>query len=230
MIYNFDINDRAFSAIQNGNKKIEIRVTTDPKRIDYSKIKENDYVILNNSKNEKLKCIVKENIWYKSAEELLTLEGTRYTLSSTNDFQEGIKSISSHKNYADGISKNGIYAIKIEPIIDTHEMKLQEEYYDFIKVGTKRIEIRLFDEKRQKIKVGDKINFYKLPDLKEKLEAKVIGILKYDNFSNLINDFDISVLCDRLTTKDELLKSLDKFYTADEQLKYGVIGIRIDLI
>lgn len=31
-----------------------------------------------------------------------------------------------------------------------HEMKLQQKYYDFIKRGTKRIEIRLFDEKRQK--------------------------------------------------------------------------------
>ena len=30
-----------------------------------------------------------------------------------------------------------------------HEMKLQPEYYNFILNGTKRIEIRLFDEKRQ---------------------------------------------------------------------------------
>lgn len=36
-----------------------------------------------------------------------------------------------------------------------HEMKLQPEYYDFILNGTKRIEIRLFDEKRQQIKIGD---------------------------------------------------------------------------
>ncbi len=39
-----------------------------------------------------------------------------------------------------------------------HEMKLQQKYYDFIKNGTKRIEIRLFDEKRQKIKIGDTMN------------------------------------------------------------------------
>ena len=42
-----------------------------------------------------------------------------------------------------------------------HEMKLQQKYYDFIKRGTKRIEIRLFDEKRQKIKIGDTIKFLK---------------------------------------------------------------------
>ena len=31
-----------------------------------------------------------------------------------------------------------------------HEMKLQSRYYDYILNGTKRIEIRLNDEKRRK--------------------------------------------------------------------------------
>ena len=40
-----------------------------------------------------------------------------------------------------------------------HEMKLQPEYYNFILNGTKRIELRLLDEKRSKIKIGDTIKF-----------------------------------------------------------------------
>lgn len=40
-----------------------------------------------------------------------------------------------------------------------HEMKLQPEYYNFILNGTKRIEIRLYDEKRQCIKLGIQLNF-----------------------------------------------------------------------
>lgn len=55
-----------------------------------------------------------------------------------------------------------------------HEMKLQPKYYDYILKGTKRIEIRLNDEKRQAIKLGDKIRFLKEPNLKESFEAKVI--------------------------------------------------------
>ena len=46
----------------------------------------------------------------------------------------------------------------------THEMKLQPEYYNFILNGTKRIEIRLYDEKRQSIKLGDTIKFLKEPE------------------------------------------------------------------
>ena len=57
-----------------------------------------------------------------------------------------------------------------------HEMKLQPEYYNFILSGTKRIEIRLFDEKRQQIKIGDIIKFYKEPKLKDTFRAKVIKI------------------------------------------------------
>ena len=36
-----------------------------------------------------------------------------------------------------------------------HEMGLRPKYFDYIKNGTKRIELRLFDEKRQKIRLGD---------------------------------------------------------------------------
>ena len=46
-------------------------------------------------------------------------------------------------------------------------MKLRPKYYDFILNGTKRIEIRLNDEKRKDIKIGDKIKFYKEPNLEE---------------------------------------------------------------
>lgn len=54
-----------------------------------------------------------------------------------------------------------------------HEMKLQPKYYDFILNGTKRIEIRLNDEKRKTIKVGDTITFYKEPLLNESFNVKI---------------------------------------------------------
>mgnify|MGYP001642373722 CR=1 FL=1 len=53
-----------------------------------------------------------------------------------------------------------------------HEMKLQAEYYNFILNGTKRIEIRLNDEKRQKIKIGDSIKFHKNFSGKSSLQSK----------------------------------------------------------
>lgn len=40
-----------------------------------------------------------------------------------------------------------------------HEMKLNNEPFTLIKAGTKVIELRLNDEKRRKLAVGDKIEF-----------------------------------------------------------------------
>lgn len=112
----------------------------------------------------------------------------------------------------------------------THKMKLQPKYFDYILNGTKRIEIRLNDEKRKKIKLGDKIKFLKETDLKESFEAQVIGLLKYNSFEELLRDYDISILSDANMTKDELISTLEQFYTKEKQKQYGVLGIRIELI
>lgn len=112
----------------------------------------------------------------------------------------------------------------------THEMKLQPEYYNFILDGTKRIEIRLYDKKRQSIKLGDTIKFLKEPELSESFNAKVTGLLRYDSFKDMFKDFDISILSDKSMTKEELIKVLEQFYTKEKQEQYGVLGIRIELI
>lgn len=61
-------------------------------------------------------------------------------------------------------------------------MKLNESPFERIKNGTKTIEFRLYDEKRQQIKVVDKIEFSKLPDLQEKLEVDVMELYKEESF------------------------------------------------
>lgn len=111
-----------------------------------------------------------------------------------------------------------------------HEMKLQPEYYNFILNGTKRIEIRLFDKKRQQIKIGDTIKFFKEPDLNESFDAKITGLLRYNYFEDMFKDFDISILSDKSMTKDELIGVLEQFYTKEKQEQYGVLGIKIELL
>lgn len=113
-----NLNDRAFEAIRSRTKRVEIRVTRDASKKDYSKIKAGDMILFTNSIGEQIQCEVECNNWYKTAEELLTLEGTRYTLSSTDDFSEGIKSINSFEGYPEGIKQNGIHAIHIKYMTD----------------------------------------------------------------------------------------------------------------
>lgn len=111
-----------------------------------------------------------------------------------------------------------------------HQMKLQPKYFDYIQNGTKRIELRLNDEKRSIIQLGDEIEFLKEPELKENMKVKVSGLLRYQNFSDLFKDFDISILSDKSMTKEELLNVLQEFYTIEKQKEYGILGIRIEKI
>jgi len=106
-------------------------------------------------------------------------------------------------------------------------MNLQPKYYDYIKNGTKRIELRLFDEKRQKIQLGDEIEFSKSES--EKFTAKVVGLLRYESFERIFEDFDINILADVSMTKAELLEALNTFYAPEKQKELGVIGIRLEV-
>lgn len=111
-----------------------------------------------------------------------------------------------------------------------HKMRLHPKYYECMLNGTKRIEVRLNDEKRRLIKIGDTITFYKMPDEKESLSVKVIDLLHYDSFEELLNDYDISIVADKDDTKENLIKILGEFYSKEEQDKYGILGIKIELI
>ena len=120
------------------------------------------------------------------------------------------------------------YARKLN-LIETFYMKLQKEYYDYIKDGTKRIEIRLNDEKRSKIKINDIIRFHLIDNENEFIKVKVIGLLKYNNIINLINDHAMELLIKKDMTKEELINIFNNIYSVDKQQMYGVLGIRFEL-
>ena len=92
------------------------------------------------------------------------------------------------------------------------------------------ITIRLFDKKRQQIKIGDTIIFFKEPQLNKSFETKVVGLLRYNSFEDMFKDFDISILSDKSMTKNELINVLEQFYSKEKQKQYGVLGIRVELI
>ena len=116
-------------------------------------------------------------------------------------------------------------------ITDHHEM--QEELPEAVAVvdlKRKDIEIRLYDEKRQKINLGDIIILKKEPELNESFKVKVVGLLRYENFEGLFEDFGVDRLANKSMKKSELLEELEKFYTKEKQKEYGVLGIRIEKV
>ena len=105
-----------------------------------------------------------------------------------------------------------------------YKMKLNEEPFEKIKNGTKTIEFRLYDEKRKQIKIGDQIEFLKLPDLQEKLLVDVVDLYKEDTFENLFK---------KLYSDEEEIKrktqAMYKYYSPEKEKEYGVLGIKISI-
>lgn len=46
----------------------------------------------------------------------------------------------------------------------------------------------------------------------------------------MLKDYDVSILADKSMTKEELISTLERFYTKEQQEKYGVLGIKVELI
>ena len=104
-----------------------------------------------------------------------------------------------------------------------HEMKLVDFAFKAIKNGEKDIEVRLNDEKRRNIKIGDLIKFHHI-DSDETIIVKVTNLHHYKTFDELFNNFDHK----RLGLKPEDDASImDNFYSREEQQKYGALGIEI---
>ena len=105
-----------------------------------------------------------------------------------------------------------------------HKMKLKESPFERIKNGTKTIEFRLFDEKRRQIKIGDKIEFSKVPNLEEKLLVDVIDLYREDTFENLFKKL--------YTDEEEIARktnAMHEYYSYENEQKYGVLGIKIKI-
>ena len=106
-----------------------------------------------------------------------------------------------------------------------HKMKLNKSPFEKMKNGTKTIEFRLFDEKRQQIKGGDQIEFSKLPTLQEKLLVNVIELYRENTFEDLfIKLYNDEVAIEKKT------KSMYQYYSPEKEEQYGVVGIKISLV
>ena len=112
----------------------------------------------------------------------------------------------------------------------THSMQLQPSPIEMIRNGTKTIELRLFDEKRRKIRIGDTISFTNTVS-KEILTVKVLELYVFDSFETLYSQLPLT---DCGYTKDDVDSAspddMNAYYPAELQKQYGVVGIKIVLL
>ena len=112
-----------------------------------------------------------------------------------------------------------------------HIMNLNPSPFEMIRSGIKTIELRLYDEKRQKIKVGDSITFINTENSEDKLQAKVIALHLFESFGELYKS--LPLLRCGYTEEDVHTASpedMETYYSKEKQQLYGVVGIELELI
>lgn len=106
-----------------------------------------------------------------------------------------------------------------------HTMKLLEKPFNNILNGSKEIEFRLYDDKRRKVKIGDTIEFSKLPDLVEKLEVEVVDLYQAKTFIDLLSSLGYNG-----EELDKKVSGMYSIYTKEQENLYGVLGIKIKML
>jgi len=117
--------------------------------------------------------------------------------------------------------------------VTIHSMKLAPEPFGLIEAGGKTVEIRLFDMKRRRVMPEDIIMFT-CTEGGRTVFARVKEIAVFPTFEELYGYFEPGELgYTRESAGDAKEASPDDmyaYYTPENELKYGVTGIRIEKI
>lgn len=112
-----------------------------------------------------------------------------------------------------------------------HVMNLTPAPMQEIRTGNKTIELRLNDEKRKQISVGDTIKFINTEDSNDTLRVKVVDLFLFSSFAELYDNLPL-LNCgyneDNINIASP--EDMEMYYSREKQNKYGVVGIKISLL
>lgn len=108
-----------------------------------------------------------------------------------------------------------------------HQMGLYGENFNSIIEGKKKVEVRLYDEKRRKIKVGDTIEFIKVPDQDETLKVEVTELRSFETFQLMYESIPFEMFgCEGWSMK-EMVEGTYEIYTFEQEKQWGALAIYI---
>lgn len=134
--------------------------------------------------------------------------------------------------------KSGVDTSKIvlpSSLKETFYLHLADGPFEAVKSGKKRYELRLFDEKRQKIDEGDKIVFIRAGHEEERLVRTVSRVVFAPDFRSLFSEEYRKAL--KLPGEavyyggspseplEELAEGMRAYYSEEEEKAYGVVAI-----
>lgn len=109
-------------------------------------------------------------------------------------------------------------------------MKLDAEFFDKVKSGKKTYEIRLYDDKRQKISVGDTIIFKKQPELIDGVVVRVVDMKRFESFEQMAMTLSLDAVGFENKNAKQVARFYHTIYDKQDEKKYGVVALKIELM
>lgn len=109
------------------------------------------------------------------------------------------------------------------------EYRIYPSVYDEMILGNKNVEIRLLNEKSEKIKIGDKIKF-QVVDSDLYLIVEVTNKYIYLDVDELYENKDIVLNCVMNYTKEESVNALSQIFGKDKVLNSKLVGIEFKIL
>ena len=113
----------------------------------------------------------------------------------------------------------------------THEMRLNQGPFDQVRAGSKTVELRLNDEKRKLLHVGDEIEFLER-DTAQRFRVRITALQHAPTFVDLLSGAVSSTAAgfDPVWTPQQVSDWLRRFYSIEEEKANGVVGIEMKVI
>ena len=112
-----------------------------------------------------------------------------------------------------------------------HRMRLDPEPFSMVECGRKTIELRLYDDKRKAIRIGDVIRFTNTADEEEILFCRVDRLHVFRSFADLYKALPLTA-CGYTaeTAKTATPEDMRAYYTEEQEQRCGVVGICITVL
>ena len=111
----------------------------------------------------------------------------------------------------------------------TYQYTLYNGPFQAIKDGYKKVEMRLYDEKRRLLRIGDHIVFTNR-DNGETLEVIVQGLKRYKDFDELYDAYPDKTVIGYKPGESAYPKEMLCYYSQDLIDKWGALAITIELV
>ena len=107
-------------------------------------------------------------------------------------------------------------------------MSVQHKYFELIQSGAKDIELRAYDEKRKKMKAGDRFLLFDAENPDQYIICEVLNMHIAPDFESLFKNLDIKR--SGFNNIEELIDVVTKFVSREELVCEQVVGIEIKRI